>query len=149
VVWKGQRIAPHVCYEDLFGEELAAQFQDLATAPTVMVNVSNIAWFGTGLPIDQHLHIARMRAMELGRPMVRATNTGATVVIDHTGQVVAAAPRATRTVLLASVQGRGGLTPFAAWASRWGLWPVWLLAIAIILIASNVRYISDRKLFNT
>lgn len=147
LVWKGQRIAPHVCYEDLFGEELAAQFQDPATAPTVMVNVSNIAWFGTGLPIDQHLHIARMRAMELGRPMVRATNTGATVVIDHTGQVVAAAPRATRTVLLASVQGRSGLTPFVWWASRWGLWPVWLLAIAIILIASDSRTKSDRRLF--
>jgi apolipoprotein N-acyltransferase len=147
LAWKGQRIAPHVCYEDLFGEALAAQFQDPATAPTVMVNVSNIAWFGTGLPIDQHLHIARMRALELGRPMVRATNTGATVVIDHTGQVAAAAPRATRTVLLASVQGRSGLTPFVWWASRWGQWPVWLLAIAIIFIAANVRIKSDRRLF--
>ena len=122
--WAGQRLAAHICYEDLFGEELAAQFAT-QTPPTVLINLSNIAWFGDTLAIDQHLQIARWRALELGRPVVRATNTGATVVIDHRGQVQAALARHTAGVLDAEVQGRDGLTPYAVWAGRWGLWPVW------------------------
>ncbi|MGY6298079.1 nitrilase-related carbon-nitrogen hydrolase, partial [Vibrio parahaemolyticus] len=78
---------PNICYEDLFGEELAARFFDPAQAPTVLVNFSNIGWFGNTLAVDQHLQISRMRALELERPMVRATNTGATVIIDHRGVV--------------------------------------------------------------
>ena len=127
--WNGQRIAPHICYEDLFGEELAQSFTRDADAPTVLVNLSNLAWFNTSVALDQHLHIARLRAMELGRPMVRSTNTGATVVIDHRGRVTHALPRATAGRLEASVEGRQGLTPYARWASRWGLAPLWVLAV--------------------
>jgi apolipoprotein N-acyltransferase len=123
--WGGQQIAPNICYEDLFGEELAASFRSAERAPTVLVNLSNIGWFGDSVAIDQHLHISRLRAMELGRPMLRATNTGATAVIDHLGQVTHQLPRLTRDRLEASVQGRTGLTPFARWASRWGQWPLW------------------------
>jgi apolipoprotein N-acyltransferase len=130
--WQGERFAPNVCYEDLFGEELAARFADPAKAPTVFVNVSNIAWFGDTIAIDQHLQISRMRAIEFERPMLRATNTGATVAIDHRGSVTHALPRLTRGVLLAQVQGRTGLTPYAAWASRWGLWPLGGLALAVL-----------------
>jgi apolipoprotein N-acyltransferase len=71
--WKGERFAPNICYEDLFGEELALHFTDPSTAPTVLVNVSNIAWFGNTVAIDQHLQISRMRSLELDRPMLRAT----------------------------------------------------------------------------
>ncbi len=126
--WAGQRIAPNICYEDLFGEELAARFRQPDAAPTIMVNFSNIAWFGNTLAIDQHLHISRMRTLELERPMVRATNTGATAIIDHRGIVTHSLPRHTRGVLLGQVEGRGlqgtsaAITPFAWWASRWGLW---------------------------
>ncbi|MDT7928929.1 apolipoprotein N-acyltransferase [Tepidimonas sp.] len=123
-VWAGQRIAPNICYEDLFGEELAAGFRDPVQAPTVLVNVSNIAWFGDTVAIDQHRHISRMRALELGRPMVRATNTGSTAVIDHRGRVQAELPRWQRGVLDATAQGRRGRTPYAAWASRWGHAPL-------------------------
>lgn len=84
--WAGQRWAPNIFYEDLFGDELARRFIDEKTAPTVLVNVSNIGWFGKTIAIDQHLHISRMRSLELGRPMVRATNTGATVIINHRGE---------------------------------------------------------------
>lgn len=131
--WAGQRIAPNICYEDLFGEELAQGFAKADTAPTVLVNLSNLAWFGDTVALDQHLHISRVRAMELGRPMVRATNTGATVAIDHRGRVTHAFPRLTQGVLVASVEGQDGVTPFAHWASRWGLWPVWLGAGAVVL----------------
>lgn len=132
VVWQGQRLAPNVCYEDLFGEELAMRFKDPATAPTALVNVSNIAWFGDTLAVDQHLNISRMRAMELGRPVLRATNTGATAIIDHTGRVTAQLPRFTRGSLVGAYEGRHGLTPFAQWASAWGLWPLWALCWAVV-----------------
>ena len=130
--WQGQRIAPNICYEDLFGEELAARFTDPALAPTMFVNVSNIGWFGNTIAIDQHLNISRLRAIEFERAMVRATNTGATVIIDHTGQVTHSLMRHTRGVLVGSVEGRSGITPYAWWVSRLGLWPLWLLALAMI-----------------
>lgn len=132
VAWQGQRLAPNVCYEDLFGEELAQRFKDPATAPTALVNVSNIAWFGDTLAVDQHLNISRLRAMELGRPMLRATNTGATAIIDHTGRVTDQMPRFTRGTLTGTFDGRHGLTPFARWAGTWGLGPLWALCCAVV-----------------
>lgn len=137
--WRGERFAPNVCYEDLFGEELGARFADEANAPTVFVNVSNIAWFGDTIAIDQHLQISRMRALEFERPMLRATNTGATVVIDSAGRVTHSLPRHTRGVLLGEVRGGRGLTPYAAWVSRFALWPLWALALAVPLAAALLR----------
>ncbi len=127
----GQRIAPNICYEDLFGEELALRFAGgAATAPTMMANLSNIAWFGPTIAVDQHLHISRLRTLEFQVPMVRATNTGATAVIDHRAQVAAMLQPHTRGTLVASVRGREGVTPFAWWAGRFGLAP---LAVAALL----------------
>ena len=134
--WHGQRIAPNICYEDLFGEELAMRFADPAQAPTFFVNFSNIGWFGDSLAIDQHLHISRMRTLEFERPMVRATNTGATAVIDHRGIVTHQLPRHTRAVLLAQVQGHDGPpTLYAVWVARWGLWPLWMAAALVLWLA--------------
>jgi apolipoprotein N-acyltransferase len=129
----GQRWGPNICYEDLFGEELARRFTTAAAAPTVLVNVSNIGWFGETIAVDQHLHISRLRTLELQRPMIRATNTGATAVIDHQGVVAASLPPHLRGVLTAPVEGRDGLTPFARWASALGLWPLALLALAVLV----------------
>jgi len=131
--WRGQRLAPNVCYEDLFGEELAARFADPARAPTIFVNVSNIGWFGDSIAIDQHLHISRMRALEFARPVIRATNTGATAIIDHRARVTQSLAPHTRGALEGQVAGREGTTPFAWWASRFGLAPLWLLALAPVL----------------
>ena len=133
--WQGQRLAPNICYEDLFGEELGARFADPATAPTMFVNVSNIGWFGNSVAIDQHLLISRMRAIEFSRPMLRATNTGATVIIDHRGVVTHQLPRHTRGVLSGEVQGRTGITPYAWWVARLGLWPLWGLGLAVAGLA--------------
>ena len=130
-----QRVAPNICYEDLFGEELARRFADAATAPTVFANISNIGWFGDTVAIPQHLNISRLRALEFERPMLRATNTGATAVIDHHGRVTASLVPYTRGVLTAVVQGRQGLTPFAWWASRAGLWPLWGAALSVVAVA--------------
>jgi apolipoprotein N-acyltransferase len=130
---RGERIGANICYEDLFGEELAARFEDDATAPTIFANISNIGWFGDTIAIDQHLQISRMRALEFERPMLCATNTGATVVIDHHGRVTHSLPRFTQGVLEGAVQGRTGLTPFAWWAARVGLWPLGLSALIMVL----------------
>lgn len=130
-VVKGERIAPNICYEDLFGEELAARFVDEAAAPTMFANISNIGWFGETIAVDQHLNISRLRSLEFQRPMLRATNTGATVVIDHEGRVTQSLKPFTRGVLEGPVQGRSGLTPFAWWASRYGLWPLALFGAVV------------------
>ncbi|WP_296910428.1 apolipoprotein N-acyltransferase [Polaromonas sp.] len=137
--WQGQRLAPNICYEDLFGEELGARFVNAALAPTIFVNVSNIGWFGNTVAIDQHLQISRMRALEFGRPMIRATNTGATVIIDDRGEVTHSLPRYTRGVLAGEVQGRSGITPYAWWVARYGLWPWWALGLAVAGLALLTR----------
>ncbi len=141
--WAGQRIAPNICYEDLFGEELGARFIRPEQAPTVLVNFSNIGWFGNTVAIDQHLHISRMRALEFERPMVRATNTGATAIIDHRGVVTHQLARHTRGVLKGEVHGRGldersgwQVTPYAWWVSRWGLLPQWLFGGLAVVVAA-------------
>ncbi|MFN3302513.1 MAG: apolipoprotein N-acyltransferase [Roseateles sp.] len=124
----GQRLRPLICYEDLFGEDFvhSAAADDGAT---VFVNVSNLAWFGTVMVLDQHLQFSQMRALEFQRPFVRSTNTGATAVVDHRGQVTARLPALQRGVLEASVDGRRGATPYARWLDAFGLWPLWALGL--------------------
>ena len=135
----GARVAPNICYEDLFGEELAQRFTAAASAPTMLANVSNIGWFGNSIALPQHLNISRMRSLELQRPMLRATNTGVTGLIDHRGVVRATLPPFSRGVLVVEVQGREGLTPFARWASAAGLWPLWALALIGLLLPARRR----------
>ncbi len=104
----GQKVAINICYEDAFGREIIRQLPEA----TILVNVSNTAWFGRSLAQPQHLQIARMRALETGRPMLRATNTGMTAVIDPRGRVLAVADPFSETVLRSRVQGHEGTTPF-------------------------------------
>lgn len=104
----GQRVAVNICYEDSFGEEIIRQLPEA----TVLVNVSNVAWFGDSLAPAQHLRISRMRALETGRPMLRATNTGVTAIVDADGTVLARLPSFTEGVLAGSIQGRAGATPY-------------------------------------
>ncbi|HEY5633549.1 MAG TPA: apolipoprotein N-acyltransferase [Burkholderiaceae bacterium] len=112
----GQRFAFNVCYEDLFGEEIAAQVRGRDGA-TVLVNVSNLAWFGDSQALPQHLAIARMRSLETARPMLRATNTGVTAAIDHRGRVLGRLEHARAATLDARVQGTTGLTAYARWGN--------------------------------
>jgi apolipoprotein N-acyltransferase len=97
---KGVKIAPNICYEDVFGDEL----RDDAQRADVLLNVSNLAWFGDSWAMPQHLQIARMRSIELGRPSLRATNTGVTAVIDAKGAVQAQLPLNTQGSLDATVR---------------------------------------------
>ena len=140
-----QRIAANICYEDLFGEQLAARFENEASAPTLFANISNIGWFGDTIAVAQHLQISRMRTLEFQLPMLRATNTGATVVIDHRARVTASLAPFTRGVLNAEVGTREGLTPFAWWASRFGLWPLWAVGGLAVLIFARTASRAGRS----
>ncbi len=130
----GQRVRPLICYEDLFGEEFAPSMVG-PDAATLLANATNLAWFGRRMIQDQHLQFSRMRSLEFQRGQVRATNTGATAVIDWQGHVTARMPPEVEGELDATVEGRIGDTPYAVWVSQWRLWPLWGLAAAQILFA--------------
>jgi apolipoprotein N-acyltransferase len=133
----GERVAVNICYEDAFGEEIIRQLPEA----TLLVNVSNVAWFGRSLAPQQHLQISRARAMEAGRTMLRATNTGVTGVIDPRGELVAAAPEFTTAVVTRGVQGHRGATPYV----RWGNYATLGLCVALIMLAGAARGRSMRS----
>ena len=130
---RDQWVLPNICYEDLFGEEIAAQIAAAvdrhSPVPSILLNVSNIAWFGNTIALPQHLQISQMRTLESGRPMLRATNTGATAVINGKGQITSQLPAWTRGTLQADVQGMKGMTPYL----RLGNLPVITLAPLLLL----------------
>ena len=128
----GQRIAPNICYEDLFGEELLGALP----AATLLVNLSNTAWFGDSLAQPQHLQIAQLRAIETGRVMLRATNTGMTAMVGPDGAIVAALPPFVTAALVVHAQGRTGLTPYARWGNLLAL----LVAAGACLTALRCRH---------
>lgn len=104
----GQRVGMSICYEDAFGEEMIRRLPEA----TLLVNVSNDAWFGRSVAPFQHLQIARMRAIETGRPLLRATNTGVSALIGHRGELLGASPQFKVHVLSGEVQPRQGATPY-------------------------------------
>lgn len=145
--WNNQNLAINICYEDLFGEELAQRFTDgEKNTPTVLVNMSNIAWFGNTVVVPQHLNIARMRSVELNRPTVRATNSGGTAIIDASGTIQSVAKPYTQTVLVGSVPASDGrVTGYAQWAGRWGLMPVWLICLFILMMFAATHQNDELK----
>jgi apolipoprotein N-acyltransferase len=109
----GTSFAMAICYEDIFGEEVIAQLP----AAAILANVSNDAWFGESLAAEQHLQFSQMRAIETGRWMVRATNTGVTAAIDPRGVVVGRLPQFTAATLTAAPEPRSGSTPYSLWGN--------------------------------
>jgi apolipoprotein N-acyltransferase len=123
----GQRVAANVCYEDAYGNELIRQLPEA----TLLVNLSNVAWFGDSLAPAQHLQIARARALETGRMHLTATNTGITAVVGRDGRVLARLASFTEGRLDATVQGYSGATPYV----RFGDWPALAACVALLLVA--------------
>lgn len=119
VVAAGQKIGVSVCYEDAFGEEVIRALP----AASLLVNVSEDAWFGDSIGPHQRLQMARMRALETGRPMLRADNTGLSAIIDHRGEILGLSPRFKVHTLTATIQPMQGATPYV----RYGNHPVILL----------------------
>jgi len=118
----GEALAPTICYEDAYASEQL----DLVRNSTLLVNVTNDAWFGDSTAPHQHLDISRMRALETGRPMLRATNDGVTALIAHDGALMGTLPQFQAGVLTGTVQPRVGHTPYV----RLGNWPVLVIAFA-------------------
>ncbi|WP_255475056.1 apolipoprotein N-acyltransferase [Pusillimonas sp. ANT_WB101] len=116
----GQTIAPDICFEDVFGEEIIQSVKpsaDHGSGATILLNMSNLGWFGDSWALRQHLQISRMRALETARPMLRSTNTGMTAAIDPNGKVRAVLEPMSKGVLDVEVQGASGLTPYVRWGN--------------------------------
>ena len=124
----GQRVAVNVCYEDVFGDEIARRVPEA----TLLVNVSNVAWFGDSLAPAQHLQIARLRAVETARMHLTATNTGITAAIDRDGRVLKRLAQFTEGRLEIAAQGYSGATPYV----RLRDWPIVLLSLGILAFAA-------------
>lgn len=130
----GTLAAVSICYDDAFGEEVIRQLP----AAHYLVNVSNDAWFGDSWAPAQHQEIARLRALETDRHLLRATNTGITSSIDRRGVVLASAPAFEAAVLDTSVQPRQGETFFVRYGNRPMLWLL-LLSWAVLFMLSRAR----------
>jgi apolipoprotein N-acyltransferase len=126
----GQRVAVNICYEDAFGDEIAAQLPEA----TLLVNVSNVAWFGDSLAPAQHLQIAQLRAIETARMHLTATNTGITAAIERDGRVRARLPQFSEGRLELTAQGYAGATPYVLWRD----WPIVLLSVGVLGAATLV-----------
>jgi len=127
----GQTLGATICYEDAFGSEQLGVLHDA----TLLINVTNNAWFGDSTAPHQHLQISRMRALEAGRYLLRATNDGITAAIDSQGKVVARLPQFREAVLRATVQPMTGLTPYA----QFGNYPVVIGALGALMVAGWLR----------
>lgn len=142
---RDQFVLPNICYEDLFGDEIAAQLASQQSSgkavASLLLNVSNMAWYGDSIAIPQHLQFSIMRVLETGRPMLRATNTGATAVIDVGGRLVTQLPYLQRGVLQATVQGQQGVTPYI----RWGNTLVISLMLCSLVLAAYLTRRSARS----
>ncbi len=118
----GEKIAPTICYEDAFGEDVIRFLPEA----TLIMNASNNAWYGDSFAPHQHLQISQMRALETGRDVMRVTTNGISALIDHNGRIMARSPQFKTHALTGQVQPRTGATPYVLWGNL----PVLLLLFA-------------------
>ena len=126
----GQKIAPTICYEDAFGEDVIRFLPEA----TLLLNASNNAWYGDSFAPHQHVQISQMRALETGRDMMRVTTNGVSALIDHKGNIISRSPQFEAHVVTGLVQPRIGSTPYV----KWGNYPV--LVLILFGLAGSFRY---------
>lgn len=129
---KGFSLAPYICYEIVYPELV----RTLGKQADVLITISNDAWFGHSFGPLQHFEMARMRALEMGRYLIRATNTGITAIVDPQGVVVKRLPSFEQGVLRGEVFRTVGETPFA----RWGYWPLLGLCGVLVGVSAFTGY---------
>ena len=127
----GQSLGISICYEDAFARDVHRTLPDA----TLLVNISNDAWFGQSAAAEQHLQLSQMRAIEFARPMLRANNTGITAVIDEHGRVTQRLQSFKEGILETTIRGRKGSTPYAAWGDL----PILLICLAGLGIGAAQR----------
>lgn len=133
----GYLIAPTICYEDAFGEELIRFLPEA----NLLINASNNAWYGDSFAPHQHLQISRMRALETGRDVLRVTTNGISAIIDHQGKVLGRSPQFETYVLSGTALPRQGATPYV----RWGNYPVLWLNLVLLFGLLGHRYWLSRQ----
>jgi len=132
---KARYAAISICYEDIFGNEIASRLRQSQNSVNLLINVTNLAWFGQSQAPMQQLRLSQLRSIETGLPSLRATNTGITAIIDHRGEVQAALDQFVQGELSSSVQPYAGQTPYVIW----GNWPI-LLASLFLLLSAYLRF---------
>ncbi len=130
----GYQAGVDICYEDAYGEEIIRALPQAA----FLINASNDAWFGDSLAPHQHLEIARMRALETGRYMLRATNTGISAIIDERGRLRATSPQFEQAVLSDEILPMRGTTPFVWWGNHGFLVAAGLMLLAAVWLRRRV-----------
>jgi len=128
---------PAICYEIIFGEQLR---ENLKKETDYLLTISNDAWFGDSIGPWQHLQMARMRALELGKPLIRATNTGISVFIDAKGNIEAQAPQFEETTLTYKMVPTEGKTPYAALGNL----PIYVLSLIFVLLRGFTTLLKRR-----
>ena len=134
---KQHAFAPAICYEIIFGEQLR---ENLKKETDYLLTISNDAWFGDSIGPWQHLQMARMRALELGKPLIRATNTGISVFIDSKGNIEAQAPQFEETTLTHKMVPTEGKTPYAALGNL----PIYVLSLIFVLLRGFTTLLKRR-----
>jgi apolipoprotein N-acyltransferase len=140
LIANGYHLLPLICFEVAFAEQLSANFSDQTD---LLLTVSNDAWFGDSHGPHQHLEIVRMRALEFGRPFLRATNNGITAVVDHQGNILKQIPQFEQAVLATQVPLVKGVTPYARYTR------VIDFAIPLLLLLFTFLYQRRHKLRET
>ncbi|WP_341670208.1 apolipoprotein N-acyltransferase [Volucribacter amazonae] len=138
---KGFYFTPAICYEIILGEQVR---QNLKKNTDFILTISNDAWFGNSIGPWQHLQMARMRALELGKPVIRATNTGITAFINAQGKIIAQAPQFKQTTLTQKLSPVTGTTPYALFGNK----PLYILSF-LILVSWGIGWLVERKIKNS
>ena len=136
-IHKAQYAAISICYEDIFGNEIASRLRQSQNPVSLLINVTNLAWFGQSQAPMQQLRLSQLRSVETGLPSLRATNTGITAIIDHRGKVQAVLDQFVQGELSGAVQPYIGQTPYVIW----GNWPILIFSLLVLLTA----YLRFRK----
>lgn len=131
----GQKIAPTICYEDAFGEDLIRFLPEA----TLILNASNNAWYGDSFAPHQHLQISQMRALETGRDVMRVTTNGVSALIDYKGNIISRSPQFKAHVVTGLVQPRTGATPYVRWGNSV------VLLILLFGFAGSIVYYFHKK----
>ena len=129
----GQKIAPTICYEDAFGEDLIRFLPEA----TLLLNASNNAWYGDSFAPHQHVQISQMRALETGRDMMRVTTNGVSALINYKGKIISRSPQFEAYVVSGFVQPRIGVTPYIRWGNTLVLWTIFLGLVGSIIYTRN------------